>query len=258
MFRRFRILVLLLILIGIVVGSQLDRFYIARWNVPLVVAVYPINADSSAAADAYVSSLKKENFADIEQFFVDQARGYKLSVDRPVRIVLAPAIESIPPKPPQNEPSMLKIMAWSLHLRWWSWRTPPKAPGPTPRVRLFLLFYDPATHPSLDHSTGLEKGRVGVVNLFASPRAAGSNSVIVAHELLHTLGATDKYDASSNQPAYPDGFAEPEAEPRYPQRYAELMGGRVPLLPTNSKIPDSLDEVIVGPRTAEEIGWRKR
>ena len=35
------------------------------------------------------------------------------------------------------------------------------------------------------------------------------NNVIVAHEILHTFGATDKYDPATTQPRYPDGYAEP-------------------------------------------------
>jgi hypothetical protein len=91
--------------------------------------------------------------------------------------------------------------------------------------------------------------------LFADPRMAGSNDVVIAHELLHTLGATDKYEATSNQPRYPDGFAEPALEPRYPQRYAELMAGRIPLAANKARIPNSLQEVLIGPATAAEIGW---
>ena len=85
----------------------------------------------------------------------------------------------------------------------------------------------------------------------------GSNDTVIAHELLHTLGATDKYDLRSNQPAHPDGFAEPDREPLYPQSFAELMGGRIPVSSAESTTPESLQQVIVGAKTASEIGWRK-
>jgi uncharacterized protein YbjT (DUF2867 family) len=96
-----------------------------------------------------------------------------------------------------------------------------------------------------------------VVNAFASPQQAGSNKVIIAHELLHTLGASDKYDPATGQPLYPDGYAEPEADPRLPQKLAELMGGRIPFSATDSQIPRSLDEVIIGTVTGQEIRWRE-
>jgi hypothetical protein len=36
------------------------------------------------------------------------------------------------------------------------------------------------------------------------------------------------------------------------------MGGRVPLSNTESRTPESLRQVIVGAKTANEIGWSKR
>ena len=73
--------------------------------------------------------------------------------------------------------------------------------------------------------------------------------------MLHTLGATDKYDLRTNMPSYPDGFAHPERRPLYPQTHAEIMGGRIALDDTSAMIPASLDDALVGPTTAEEIRW---
>jgi len=83
------------------------------------------------------------------------------------------------------------------------------------------------------------------------------NNVIVAHELLHTVGAADKYNLATNLPIYPHGFAEPDREPLYPQLKAELMGARVPRSQTRADIPASLIRVVVGPQTALEIRWRE-
>jgi hypothetical protein len=94
-----------------------------------------------------------------------------------------------------------------------------------------------------------------VVNAFATDAQAGPNNVIIAHEMLHTLGANDKYDPSTNYPLQPLGFAEPELAPLFPQRFAEIMGGRVPISPGDARIPDSLDEVLIGAATALEIRW---
>lgn len=79
---------------------------------------------------------------------------------------------------------------------------------------------------------------------------------VVAHELMHTLGASDKYDRRTEQPLWPDGYAEPELQPRFPQRRAEVMGGRIPLAPAKAEIPLGLEDAVVGPLTAQEIGWR--
>ena len=67
------------------------------------------------------------------------------------------------------------------------------------------------------------------------------------------LGATDKYSVASGQPIGPDGLAEPQREPLYPQRYAEIMGGRIAVAEDDSMIPKSLDYAVIGPLTAREI-----
>jgi hypothetical protein len=87
---------------------------------------------------------------------------------------------------------------------------------------------------------------------------AGSNAVIIAHELLHTVGATDKYDFATNLPRFPDGYAEPERTPRYPQAFAEIMGGRIPVSEIRADIPVTLDQTLIGAATAAEIGWAKK
>jgi hypothetical protein len=81
------------------------------------------------------------------------------------------------------------------------------------------------------------------------------NSIVIAHEVMHTLGATDKYDPETNLPQFPDGYARPDAPRRHPQAAAELMAGRRPLSETEAEMPDSLRDVVVGDRTAAEIRW---
>jgi hypothetical protein len=44
----------------------------------------------------------------------------------------------------------------------------------------------------------------------------------------------------------------------YPQSFAELMGGRIPVSSTEATTPESLQQVLIGAKTASEIGWRKR
>jgi hypothetical protein len=83
------------------------------------------------------------------------------------------------------------------------------------------------------------------------------NDVVIAHELLHTVGATDKYDPANDAPRFPDGLGDPGQIPLYPQRYAELMAGRRMLTSERWEQVSSLDEVVVGAATAQEIHWRQ-
>lgn len=76
--------------------------------------------------------------------------------------------------------------------------------GERAKARMFLIYHDPRESSSLDHSIGLAKGKIAVVNVFGVERLRETNNVIIAHELMHILGASDKY-GSHNIPIFPDG-----------------------------------------------------
>ncbi len=96
------------------------------------------------------------------------------------------------------------------------------------------------------------------MHAFASPDQRARNNVVIAHEILHTLGATDKYDAVTRAPLLPLGLAEPDRSPLYPQDFAELMAGQVALSATTFEMPASLADVLVGEATAREIRWVRK
>jgi hypothetical protein len=98
-------------------------------------------------------------------------------------------------------------------------------------------------------------GRTGFVEVDLDESMVDFALFVFAHELFHTLGATDKYDASGHV-LVPAGLAEPNLVPQLPQRYAELMARSRPVAPGREVPPDRLDELRVGVATATEIGWR--
>jgi hypothetical protein len=252
--KALRIAVLLLVLIIVAAGAWLDRKGSTSWKEPLWVGIYPINADGSASADRYIDSLSEATFADIETFFEREGPRFKAGLAQPVHMVLYPRSSQLPPSLPQGA-SRLSVMLWSLKLRWFASRAS-AAPGRAPpRVRLFVLYHDPQSLTSVPDSHGMQKGLVGVIHAFADKSMARTNNVVVAHELLHTLGATDKYVDGTGQPRYPDGFADPAQKPLYPQMRTELMAGRRAVSATDAEMPDSLRDVVVGPLTAQEIHW---
>jgi hypothetical protein len=253
MWKQARILILLLILLIVAVRACEDRTFSTSWKEPLWVGIFPATADDDPSTQKYVASLRPEDFADIEDFFARQAKRFGHDLDQPVRIELYPSSAE---RPPALEPraGMLAAAWWSLKLRWFAAHATP-AGRVEPTIRLFVLFHDPARLPSLPDSHGMQKGLMGVVHVFADRGLAGSNNVVIAHELLHTLGATDKYVLGTGEPIFPVGFADPTANPRYPQAQAEIMAGRRPLSATEFEIPRSLRETVVGPLTAAEIRW---
>jgi hypothetical protein len=255
MFRKLRIVILLIVLAFVAANTWLDRVYSTDWNGALQVALYPVNADGSDVSADFIQQLSANELQRLQDFFSQQAEQYDLPLQRPLRFTLAPALPTAPPVVPESA-GPLGIMLWSLKLRWFTWNVADPV-GPTPTIRLFMLFHDPAHASVLPHSTGLQKGLVGIAHIFASDEMARANHVIVAHELLHTLGATDKYDLQTNLPIYPDGYADPEQNPRLPQTLAELMVGRIAISETEAEQVNSLNQCIIGPLTAREIGWAK-
>lgn len=257
MWRPIRIALLLLVLVVVASQAMFDRHRARDWTGTQWIGLHPLNGDGSAVAEQFIANIRPENYVALEQFFAREGARHGLANDRLVHVELYPR-PARPPPPLARDPGWLQVVVWSLRMRWYAWRAP-NAPGqPSPAVRLFVLFHDPQRSPSLPHSVGLGGGRMGVVHAFASREQHGSNLFVIAHELLHTAGAADLYEPATNQPLFPDGYAEPDLRPLLPQRKAEIMAGRIPVTDSSSEIPRSLDEVVVGPITARDIGWTSR
>jgi hypothetical protein len=252
-FRQLRILLLLIVLLLVSVTTCQTHYSSTRWRSPLYVAIYPIAADASPVTRAYVEALEPGRFKPIDAFFAREAKRYGVRLDDPVKTRLRPELRD---RPPQRAPdaSIPMTMLWSLELRFWAWRVSGHVAEPED-IRLFVLYHDPALTPVVPHSLGLPQGLIGVVYAFATPDMDGTNDVVMAHELLHTLGATDKYDPQTDAPSFPSGYGAPRQVPLYPQATAELMAGRRMLSATRWEEPRDLDEVVVGPATAIEIRW---
>lgn len=252
MFRKFRILILLLVLATVGLSAWRANTRLTTWADTVHVAIFPIAADDSPVTAHFISTLNNESFAEIGQWLQGESDKHGRSVLQPVAIRVAPPVKEQPPSP-VSQRSTLDTILWSLKLRWWAAQHD-RIDGPKPQVRLFVLFHDPERKAAVPHSTGLSKGQLGVIHAFASRRQHRQNAVVIAHELLHTFGASDKYDLGTLQPIYPQGYAEPERAPRLPQNLAEIMGGRTPIDEQHADIPDSLADTVIGPETAREIG----
>lgn len=255
MFKRLRIALLLFILATVALGDWRSEARLKEWKNSVHVALYPMAGDASETTQRYLAGLTPLQFQIIEDYIGAEAARHGMAVLRPVSVTLAPVVTEAAPTLPAA-PSAFEAVWWSLRMRLWAWRHD-EAPGPKPDIRLFLSFHDPVRTPRLAHSVGLQEGRMGLVQVFASPAEHGGNTVIISHELLHTLGATDKYDPATLQPRYPEGYAEPALKPLVPQARAELMAGRIPVGANAADIPAALDQTLIGTLSAQEIGWIK-
>lgn len=253
MFKAIRIYILLLILAAVALDTWRSKTRSVEWKQTLPVNVYVINGDGSSASAEYLKGLSLNDFKPIEGFMKTEAARYGHASNASVEVRFGGVLATQPPQPPQHG-NALEVMLWSLKMRWWSYRNA-KTTGSNTQVKMFLLFFDPAQNNRLPHSTGLQKGLLGRVNLFAANHMASQNNVVIVHELLHTLGATDKYDLNTNQPIYPEGYAYPDQLPLLPQHLAEIMAGRTPISQNKAETPAGLNESVIGKKTAMEINW---
>ena len=253
MWKKFRIALLLFILVLVAADTYLTKYRSISWDETLWVAVYPINPDNDPVVERYIDKLSDHSFEMIETFFGHEAKRIGLKLSQPFDIHLAHRVAELPPAPPPNG-NMLQVAWWSLQLRWFAWTRDES--DFSPHIKMFVIYHNYDREERLAHSLGMDKGMIGVVHAYAHREMEGKNNLVLAHEILHTLGASDKYDYQTGEPIHPDGYAEPDKSPLYPQRYTELMGGRTPLSESKSVMPRGLYSVLLGDKTLQEINWQ--
>ena len=255
-FGSVRLAILLAVMVFVALGAWLDHRRSTDWDGTLRVTVYPVAIDTDSATTRFVAGLDRDSFAGITGFIADEGSRYDVGIDEPVSVRVSHAVREPPPAAP-TDPGPLSVALWSLRLRYWAWRVAANDPLPPPDVQVFALYHTPDGGQVAPDSTGLRKGLVAVTHVFSGPDAAASNQVVLTHEFLHTLGATDKYQGGTGQPLDPVGLGDPGQSPRYPQRTGEIMAGRIAVNASEAEIPDGLQQMVVGPVTAHEIGWAR-
>ena len=252
MWKSIRIIALLLILLVVAINAWRDQNQ--NWDRPVTVLLHPINADQRSSTQQYIDQLTIDQFKDIQKYLSSSAAPYRI---QPVYFYfqLGRPLQQLPPKVPEQA-GLIDVILWSLKFRFYAWKNSMSQEG-SPSVTLYLNFYDPQFNRILKHSTALEKGRIGSVNLFASSKQAQQNQIVLVHELLHAFGASDKYDLNTGLPLYPQGYTDPHLQPLYPQKRAEIMTGHIPLSADKSRMAENLQQTMVSRQTATEIGWLK-
>jgi hypothetical protein len=255
--KKLRIAVLLYVLLFVAAAQFFTTRNATDWDAPLWVDIYAVAGDGASATRRYIDDLSALGFDDAETFFAREAERYGVRLERPFKLrIVGEHLDELPRLDAQ--PGRLAVLWWSLRMRWLATRLRWQADGPRGDIIVFAVFHEAVEGSPLDRSTALDKGLIAVVNLFAARDADATNQIVLAHELLHTLRATDKYSLDSNAPLYPQGYAAPDARPLLPQTKAELMAGRIPLDERRAEMPSTLREVVIGPATALEIGWQGR
>jgi len=255
LFKAIRILILLLVFAALAFYAKSQKLKARSWAAPLEVFIYPINGDhNSPVVNEYINELDESVFAPIDRFVQQQAQRYQLITSRPLASHLGPVMTIQPPASPPPGSNMAAILWWSMQFRYWVYKNTPDDESNHHRIRVFVLYHEPHEGRKLQHSLGLDKGLVAVVHAFAAIDQDQQNNIVIAHELLHTVGATDKY-AVDGEPVFPAGYANREQSPLYPQDQAEIMAVRIPLSEGTSRMAESLDACVIGTETAREINW---
>lgn len=253
-FGTLRLALLLAVLAFVALGAWLDRARSRDWDAPLRVTIYPLAVTDDDAVRKYVAGLDAEDYASVAQFMRGEAESYGVELRDPVHVRVSHAATRDMPVL-RGRPGPLGAAWWSLRMRWWAARIAWNDPLPDPQVQIFALYHGASSATAVPDSVGLSKGLVAVAHLYGQRSAAATNLVVLVHEFLHTLGATDKYDRATGQPLVPAGLGDADASPLYPQHAAEIMAGRIALAPNRAVMPESLDHALIGAATAAEIGW---
>lgn len=253
--RIVRIVLLLCVFAAMAFYAKTQKLKVRSWATPLEIVIYPINGDNqSKVVNQYINDLDSEVFAHIDAFIQRESQRYGQIIQRPTITRLGAKIDEKPPASPTPDSNFIRIIRWGLKFRYWAFVNTPDSESNLHRVRVFVHYHEVLDGRKLQHSLGLDKGLLAVVHAFAAINQDQQNNVVIAHEILHTVGATDKY-GKNGEPIMPQGYASPSQQPLYPQTKAEIMAARIPLTPTSSRMAENLDEVVIGKQTAEEINW---
>lgn len=167
-----------------------------------------------------------------------------------------PVPERRAPPVPASDPGPFEALRLSYAL-WRFAKDSDAAAGLTASFdgKIYVLLSEPKRERlALVEGLGEEDGRIAVTSIELSADSVDFGLFVITHELMHLLGASDRYGPDGNA-RVPDGLGEPERLPLYPQLTAEVMArGRV-LSPGHEIAPGHLDELAVGQKTATEIGW---
>jgi hypothetical protein len=256
MARRIRIAVLLTILAGVLVYAWRDvsaRRARNYWDHTLRIALVAVRADG--VGDEACAELKQRATVLEERLAAEMQRHRPGSV-RPFAIQVLGPTSLKAPAPSAGGEGFLDAARYTWALRRWVADVDARAlvDADAFDVRIYIVARQPAAFErAFVEGQGQQGGRVGVVDVELDRGMVDLALVVAAHELMHTLGAIDTYDAEGRT-AIPDGLAEPERG--LSQRYVEIMARNRPTGAGEERVPETLDELAVGPATARRIGWR--
>jgi hypothetical protein len=255
----FRIrLAILVSLLAITVLFALNDIHSRRartqWRRPVSVAVALVQL---GPVDQAALNTLNGRFRVLEARIASEYHRYGGRLDRPVTFTLYGPVTVDRSAPADPDSDILSLARHAYEL--WRWTRAVDAGSGLPTrsfdSRIYLVMRAPLDKGRqwVEGSSELG-GRVGVAKVELDVSSVDLALFVASHEFLHTLGASDKYDPTGRA-LIPAGLVEPDAVPRYPQRYAEVMARNLVLAPGAERAPETIAELGVGIATAREIGW---
>lgn len=255
--RWVRTAVLLAVLVGVAIwgwSEQQRREDRRLWKRPLSVGVFVVE-DGDVDPEA-ISGLSRRAEEISEVLTVEYSK-YGGSI-APFEFHVLPAIELPGELPRLQGDGFFQRTQYTFEMWGFRRRVESSISGDLPAFdsRVYLIVR-PARgkQPRMFEGLAARDGDFGVVEIELSSDTIDLAVITATHEMLHTLGASDKYDMETGTALYPDGFATPQT--KYPQKYMEIMAHDIPLSDSTSRLPSLVGEVRMGPKTAREIGWGK-
>ena len=254
-FRRIRIAILVGILLFTAAwgaSTSYKRWVRGHWHRPLQVGLVLLSPDGDIDAETW-----RRGASRLSDRLAEEMQRWRGPGEVPFDFSVVGPVAWDRPLPFSPRSRSLLDRAWHALAVWRTVREIDRAAGGVAGgfdVRVFVLAAPPVgDQVEFAEGSGALNGEVAFVR--GSP--GGDLSIplqAIGHELLHTVGASDKYDGGGHA-LEPDGLADPGRVPRYPQDHAEWMVGEVAIGPGRGRLPGSIDELRVGPTTAREIGW---
>lgn len=252
-----RLTVLLVMLLGVLCWAWRDvrsRHERNAWERPLSVAVVLVRRGGldGAAVDVF-----RDRIAALQARLAEECHRYRPEPVRPFELTFFGPVDGDEDPPQAGGDGLLDAITESWALWRWTSRID-RAAGLDAEPfdsRIYVAARAPkSADREMVEGESQEGGRLGAVQVDLDASMADFALFVVAHELFHTLGASDKYDATGHT-LIPAGLAAPNRDPLFPQEQAEIMARNRPVAPRSESPPERLDELGVGPATAHEVGW---
>ncbi len=254
-----RVTLLSAILLGVLAYAWIDyeqRHSRNLWREPLTVGMVVLDLGKGGVDEDVLASLAARASALGERLSGEFAR-YRDAEQPMIRVLpYGPVYVKRRPPEPQGE-GLWEALRYSYELWRYTSQVDEAAHVPTRMLgsRIYV-FAEPVTDAKRKQVEGYSQdgGRIGIARVQLDDSTVDLGLFVVAHELMHTLGASDRYD-EFGRTQVPEGLGNPEQRPLYPQLTADVMARNRVLAPGTEVPPETLEELSVGTQTATEIGW---